>query len=242
MLAALRRAVVLAPEFTAWRHVLDSIENRASRSAPVDYVRELFDQYADRFDSHLTDGLRYRTPTALAEAIARTRPATARFDRALDLGCGTGLMGTALRQRVDLGHLTGVDVSGGMLAMLIDKGGYDAAVEADIHGFLERDETRYDLIVAADVLVYVGALTRVLSGSRRVLAPDGIVAISVERADGPEPYTLGRQGRYAHRRDYVEAAAAESGLSVVSCEAAELRDEGQKPVVGLLFILAAKPA
>ncbi len=120
--AALRRAVMLAPEITAWRHVLDSIESRASRAAPVDYVRELFDQYADRFDSHLTDGLRYRTPTALTGAIARARPTAHRFGRVLDLGCGTGLMGTALRQRVAIDHLTGVDVSGGMLAKLTRQG------------------------------------------------------------------------------------------------------------------------
>jgi|GEM_PF-4135193 len=240
--AALRRAVMLAPEVTAWRHVLDSIETRASRAAPVDYVRELFDQYADRFDSHLTDGLRYRTPTALAGAISRTRPTARRFERVLDLGCGTGLMGAALRQRVALGHLTGVDVSGGMLAKLIEKGGYDAAVEADIDGFLERDQARYDLIVAADVLVYFGALERVLAGARRVLAPGGVMAVSVEQADGSAPYALGRQGRYAHRRDYVEVVAATAGLRVLSCQAAELRDEGRRPVIGLLFVLATESA
>ncbi len=92
------------------------------------------------------------------------------------------------------------------------------------------------------MLVYFGALERVLAGARRVLAPGGLVAVSVEQSKGPAPYALGRQGRYAHRRDYVEVAAAAGGLCIVSCEDAALRDEGRRPVIGLLVILAAEPA
>lgn len=235
-IAALRRAVVLAPELTALRHVLDALTGRPSRAAPVDYVRNLFDEYADRFDQHLTERLRYRTPAALAEAVARARPTVAGFERALDLGCGTGLMGTALRDRFAVGHLTGVDISGGMLARLRQKGGYDATAEADIESFLDRVEERYDLILAADVLVYFGALGRFMAGAARALADGGTLAISVERGGG-EPFTLGRQGRYAHRRDYVEAAAAAAGLRTLLCEEAAIRDEGSAPVVGLLLVL-----
>lgn len=237
-ITALRRAVVLAPELTALRHVLDALTGRPSRAAPVDYVRDLFDEYADRFDQHLTERLRYRTPAALAEAVARARPGLAGFGRALDLGCGTGLMGAALRERFAVGHLTGVDISGGMLARLQQKGGYDATAEADIEGYLERSEERYDLILAADVLVYFGALERFLAGAAQALADGGTLAISVERG-GEQPFALGRQGRYAHRRDYVEAAAAAVRLRVLLCEEAAIRDEGREPVIGLLLVLAA---
>ncbi len=234
---SLRRAIVLAPQITAWRHVLDSLTGHVSRTAPVDYVRELFDQYADRFDVHLTEGLRYRTPVALCEALGRADRSRQRFARVLDLGCGTGLMGASLRERFSLGHLTGVDVSGAMLAKLAEKGGYDATAEADIEGYLERSEPGYDLIVAADVLVYFGALDRVLAGVRRALAPDGVLAISVEESTGTAPFELKRHGRYAHRRAYIESAAAAVGLRTELAETAELRDEGRKPVVGLLMVL-----
>jgi predicted TPR repeat methyltransferase len=238
--AALRRAIVLSPEITAWRHVLDSLTGRPSRAAPIDYVRELFDQYADRFDHHLTERLRYRTPTVLADAVARARSDTRTFDRVLDLGCGTGLMGAALRDRFKLGHLTGVDISGAMLAKLKEKGGYDATAEADILDFLARDAGGYDLILAADVLVYFGALDRFLEGARRSLAPGGLLAISVEQGEAA-PFELKRHGRYAHRQDYAEAQAHKAGLRPLLCEEAELRDEGREPVIGLLLVLAAEP-
>lgn len=232
---ALRRAVLLAPDLTALRHVLDALTGARPRAAPVDYVRDLFDEYADRFDQHLTGRLRYRTPAALADAVARTRRGAGGFTRVLDLGCGTGLMGAALRSRFPVGHLTGVDISGGMLARLRDKGGYDATAEADIEGFLERAAERYDLILAADVLVYFGALERFMAGVARTLAADGTLAVSVERGL-TEPFALGRQGRYAHRRDYVETAAAAAGLRTLLCEEAPIREEGGQPVMGLLLV------
>ncbi|MEQ8398368.1 sulfotransferase [Thalassobaculum sp.] len=238
---SLRRAIVLAPQFTAWRHVLDSLTGHASRAAPIDYVRELFDQYAERFDHHLTEGLRYRTPVALSDVVGRADPLRRRFGRVLDLGCGTGLMGAALRDRFTLDHLTGIDVSGAMLAKLVEKGGYDATVEADIETFLERPDSGYDLIVAADVLVYFGSLERLITGAGRALAPGGILAISVEEGTGAAPFELKRHGRYAHRRDYIEALADACGLSMSLSETAELRDEGRQPVVGLLMVLEHFP-
>ena len=91
--------------------------------------------------------------------------------------------------------------------------------------------------MAADVLVYFGALDRVLAGVRRALAPDGVLAISVEESTGTAPFELKRHGRYAHRRAYIESAAAAVGLRTELAETAELRDEGRKPVVGLLMVL-----
>jgi predicted TPR repeat methyltransferase len=142
-----------------------------------------------------------------------------------------------VRERFSVGHLTGVDVSGAMLAKLAEKGGYDATAEADIESFLERSAGGYDLIVAADVLVYFGALERVLAGVRQALMPGGMLAISVEESTGAAPFELKRHGRYAHRRSYIEAAAAAVGLRTRLAETAELRDEGRKPVVGLLMVL-----
>ena len=63
------------------------------------YVRRLFDQYAARFDTALTERLAYRGPAVLRKAVedavhAAQRPL--RFCSVLDLGCGTGLAGAAL--------------------------------------------------------------------------------------------------------------------------------------------------
>ena len=65
---------------------------------PQAYVARLFDEYAPRFDEHLTKNLGYRAPALIAEALSAAAPKR-RFASALDLGCGTGLMGAPLRAR-----------------------------------------------------------------------------------------------------------------------------------------------
>jgi predicted TPR repeat methyltransferase len=71
------------------------------------YLARLFDDFAARFEAHLTRELCYRGPELIAAALDRLDPAR-RFSRCLDLGCGTGLAGAALRGRVDA--LIGVDL------------------------------------------------------------------------------------------------------------------------------------
>jgi tetratricopeptide (TPR) repeat protein len=83
-------------------------------SPPADYVRGLFDQYAGRFDRHLREELGYRGPELLRDALSAARAERSQplhFDRVLDLGCGTGLMGRALFPHFDSIH--GVDLSPG---------------------------------------------------------------------------------------------------------------------------------
>jgi predicted TPR repeat methyltransferase len=74
---------------------------KAAGAMPPAYVRTLFDQYAARFDGELREALHYRGPVLLHGAIDKVFGADRRFVRALDLGCGTGLMGEAIRSRVD---------------------------------------------------------------------------------------------------------------------------------------------
>jgi predicted TPR repeat methyltransferase len=76
------------------------------------YVARLFDDYAARFDAHLAGELGYRGPELIAAALDRLD--SRRFSRCIDLGCGTGLAGAALRERVDT--LIGVDLSPRMIA------------------------------------------------------------------------------------------------------------------------------
>jgi predicted TPR repeat methyltransferase len=83
-------------------------------AAPKEYVIGLFDRYADHFDEHLVGKLRYRTPSLLLDAVMRLAPSgnLGTLD-ILDLGCGTGLVGSLLRPLART--LTGVDISSNML-------------------------------------------------------------------------------------------------------------------------------
>ena len=58
-------------------------------------------------------------PALIIDALNAVAPGR-RFASALDLGCGTGLMGEALRERID--HLTGVDLSAAMIAKARERG------------------------------------------------------------------------------------------------------------------------
>src|SRR6202167_2521288 len=101
------------------------------------YVRRLFDQYAGRYDTALTERLHYRGAALVhdsVEAVMRTVARPLRFGSMLDLGCGTGLGGAAFRPNVD--WLVGVDLSPAMIAQASTKGLYDRLATAGLADFL----------------------------------------------------------------------------------------------------------
>ncbi|MDJ1157986.1 methyltransferase domain-containing protein [Chelatococcus sp. SYSU_G07232] len=206
------------------------------------YVRALFDDYAGRFDAHLTRDLAYRGPALLLQAVDRAAAATTgrglRFARVLDLGCGTGLMGEAVRARAE--HLAGCDLSPVMVEKARAKRVYDALAVADLLTFLSaEEEVSADLLLAADVLVYVGELAAIFAAAARVLQHRGLFAFTVQApgAGGEEAFELGEDMRYAHGSGYLRARAAAAGLAVLSLESAATRLDRGAPVPGHVVVL-----
>jgi predicted TPR repeat methyltransferase len=207
------------------------------------YVRTLFDQYAPRFDEALA-ALAYRGPQLLLDAVTRAQP-VATFAAALDLGCGTGLAGEAFRPRV--AHLTGVDLSPGMIARCAVKGIYDRLETAEIAAFLEAEriaQRRYDLVIAADVFAYLSDLAAVVQAVAGVLGRGGIAAFTVETqsndlgddlGDG-DGVALGEKLRYRHGAGHVRAAIAAAGLETVELAPASTRNEAGEAVPGLIMV------
>lgn len=217
---------------------LDPVEAMASG-----YVRAVFDQYAPDFERALVGGLGYRGPALLRDAVLAACTETGRapyFDCAFDLGCGTGLVGEAFWKRID--WLGGVDVSAEMVAQAARKGHYNHLHIADMLAFL-RDEGAEgaDLVIAADVLIYVAALGPLFTEVSRVLAPGGLFAFTVE-THGGQGVVLGEKLRYAHAAGYLRTALHAAGLAPVSFEAASIRSEGGVPVPGLLVVAERPPA
>jgi predicted TPR repeat methyltransferase len=198
------------------------------------YVRALFDAYAARFDRHLVGELGYRGPELVRAALAEVGPV--RFRHVLDLGCGTGLMGRALAGACD--HLAGCDLSPNMLARARATGLYAELAEADLGAFLAgRAPGAADLVVAADVLVYVADLAPVAAAAARALAPGGLLAFTLQAWDGPG-VTLGEDARYAHGEAHLRGAAAAAGLDVASLARASTRRDRGAAVPGWLAVLA----
>ncbi len=207
------------------------------------YMRHLFDQYAPDFERHLKERLHYRGPGLVSEAIERAcieldRPF--RFRRMIDLGCGTGLMGKALRGFCEA--IAGVDLAPSMIEHARRDGFYDELAAEDMLAFLARQaEDACDLVTAADVFVYAADLNPVMNALARVLAPSGLLAFSVETHPGAG-VVLGEALRFAHSADHVRSAVEQSGLSLVSLNSALTRTEKGVPAAGLVTVAAKRGA
>jgi predicted TPR repeat methyltransferase len=204
---------------------------------PKAYVQSLFNQYAPRFDQALLDHLGYRGPALLFKAVLAVRAAARRpalFERAIDLGCGTGLAAAAFAKQVDA--FIGIDLSPGMIERARVTGLYAELEIADmLEGLRRRADASADLVLAADAMVYVSELTPVMAEVKRVLVPGGLLAFTVETHAGDE-VIIGDGLRYAHGAEYLQGVIAAAGLAVAHFEAASSRTEDNAPVPGLVVV------
>jgi Predicted methyltransferase (contains TPR repeat) len=191
---------------------------------PSAFVETLFDQYAPGFEEALVEKLDYRAPQLLAAELARP------FGRVLDLGCGTGLMGLELREGA--AWLEGWDISAEMLREAEAKGIYDRLEKRDLSA-LEPAFEAWDLITAADVFAYLGALEQIVGWVAAALAPGGRFAFTVEAHDGAEAYVLRESRRYAHAETHLNALMSEAGFETRIRRAVLRRDRGA-PIEGLV--------
>lgn len=241
---------------SAWRH-LEALDDegvfgaglklaahgasQAADGTAVSYVEALFDQYAPQFERSLMDKLGYRVPEMLDDLVnaEMARLGIDSFARALDLGCGTGLMGQRLRAKA--AFLEGIDVSAAMIAETARKGIYDSLQKAELVAALIARRADADLITAADVFIYCGALPPVLAALAPALRPGGLVAFSLEAHDGPEPLFLRPSLRYAHGVDATRDALVVAGLEVLRFEMAVLRFDRGAPISGILIVARRPP-
>lgn len=224
------------PDNLVARHMLAAVGGTETPAqADEDYVRQAFDRFADTFDNQLA-ALAYRAPELIAAAIRQCAPVAPRALDVLDAGCGTGLL--APRISAWCRSLIGVDLSTQMMLRAKDRG-YDELVEAELTGYIQTRPRAFDVIASADTLCYFGALEAVTRAAHAALRAGGWLFFSVEHGgEQTTGFRLQHHGRYAHRRDYVEAVLASAGFTEVRIAEDTLRTESAKPVAGL--IVAAK--
>lgn len=233
-LAAFKQALALGGDAELNGYFIASLTGQQPPSAPPRlYVETLFDGYAEQFDTHLVGVLGYQAHTVLVknlQGLGKTH-----YRSALDLGCGTGLCGPLIRAQTD--HLEGVDLSRLMLDKARTTGAYDALVQADVSEHLQTNTKRYDLVLSADVFIYVGALDGVFAGVASVLLPGGVFCFSVESTDDAHDYRLMPSQRYAHSERYLRMLAASHGMTVVKTLAQPVRQDQQQSIDGLYVYL-----
>lgn len=199
---------------------------------PRRYVEALFDDYAADFQSHVAEKLGYRGFEVLVQPLLDTGK---RYRHVLDLGCGTGLCGPLIAPQADT--LDGVDVSSAMLDQARKLGVYRELIHADLDEFLAATAVRPDLILAADVFIYVGDLATVFRSARWILEPGGCLAFTVEPATEDRDIQLLPSLRYAHSEAYIRRLAAETRFTSVRISRAPIRHDQTTPIMGLYIYL-----
>ncbi|TAN72602.1 MAG: tetratricopeptide repeat protein [Gallionella sp.] len=231
-----RKVLGFQPGYHSAAFMLSRLEGRPMACPPRQTIKNLFDNHAKRFESHLTGKLAYSIPDSIDEII-RSHAGIQRFDRAVDLGCGTGLMGLRLAERVD--ELVGVDLSPRMLDEAKEKNIYKRLAESDLTEFLDAEKKPFDLFLAADVMVYMGELENLFAAAFNRASENAIFAFSTEKSDG-SGWELRNTGRYAHADAFVRQSAENAGWSVLACENVVVRLESGSPVEGNIFLMARK--
>lgn len=236
-LAHYRKVEQLHPGLEDVRHMIAALGGHRIDRASTAYVETLFDGFADDFNTNLVDKLDYRLPEQVVELLRKTL-GQQQVSRTLDLGCGTGLLAPHIRPLTDM--LTGLDLSAKMLNHARKTNLYDQLVKADAHEFLTACDVKFDLVLALDVLIYVGDVEALFEGLACVCMPGARIILSTETTAG-EGFTLQQTGRYAHADSYLAACANRYGLHVEHHQPAIIRVERGQPVAGSIHSLMVPP-
>jgi len=207
--------------------------SRSSGEAPSrasdEYVRSVFDQFAETFEDSLAD-LNYAVPEQLSKAIQSNVPPGAVI---LDAGCGTGLCGPYLRPMAS--ELVGVDLSEKMVEKARNRDLYDNLHVAELTQFMLDHPGRFDLVQAADTFNYFGDLAPVFSAAHTALQDSGTLIFSLERGEG-NGFLLNDTGRYCHGKDYVRDQLKQAGFDTLITHEVQLRCQAEQTVDGWCIV------
>jgi len=233
--ACLQKALELAPELSSSRHVLNAFLGKTTERAPMEYVVDLFDTYAHRFENELVNKLDYQIPARLKKTLVDMPLAQEKFGTVVDLGCGTGLVGEAFRENAHT--LIGIDLSKNMVRQAEAKGVYDQLYVDDLVHGLSRYNGNIDLFVCADVFIYVGDLAATFAAIQKSAAPNAMFLFSTEHTEETDTFVLQDTVRYAHAQTYIEALALKFGFTVEHFESTNIRKDKSDWVAGVIYLL-----
>lgn len=229
-----QQADAIKPNDPEIQHILMALsQNQLPDKAPAEYLKNLFDQYAEYYDKHLTQSLRYKVPQQIHAAVYQEIQSDNVSWNILDLGCGTGLCGELFKEFSK--RLSGVDISQEMINNAKAKNIYDELRVADVEQAL-ADYRDIDLVLAADVFTYIGDLDEIFSRVKRSLKENGLFAFSVEKSEKPT-FELQASIRYAHSRAYLESLISKYHFEIKRFDEIILRTQKDQPVKGYLVLL-----
>ena len=229
------KALALKPNYAIPQHMINSLTGNTSKEPPKEYVKNLFDDYAQKFNESLVEKLQYKLPFIIKEFIYKSNNSRSKFKKIIDLGCGTGLAGPDLRKIGD--NLTGIDLSSNMIDKARKLDIYDNLIVGDIVEQLELLEEKFDLFVALDVFIYIGEPTNFFNAVKKCCNKNSLFIFSIEIQED-EGYSLLKSSRYAHSESYI-LDVAPSGFKLVDSHNVRLRKEGDNWIDGKIYIFKA---
>lgn len=137
-------------------------------------VADRYDDWAKGYDDDLSSWS-YQAPEVVAETVVSRHPGARSV---LDVGCGTGLVGQALRARGFTGTLRGLDISQSSLAVAGERGVYDSLEAADLQQRLPVDDESVDAVVCVGVMTYLPEVETMWRELARVVTPGGVVVVT----------------------------------------------------------------
>jgi len=228
------KALQLNPDSNSAQHILNSLLGNDSKSVPKEYIESLFDKYAQNFENSLVNKLGYTAPSLFKKTLSSLSLINNKFNRAIDLGCGTGLVGIEFRNIVDV--LIGIDLSEKMIRKAEEKNVYDELIVNDLISGLEDLKTSFDLFISADVFVYLGDLCPLLDSVKKHANHRSLFIFSTEDIPG-DGFFLQKTGRFAHSKNYIVSTASNYDFQIEHFEKHALRKDKGEWIVGGIYIL-----
>ena len=201
------------------RHINAAFEGGNIENNQI-FVEKLFDNFADNYEL-VMQNLDYQAPLAIRRIAGDLK------GRIADLGCGSGLVGQAVKNNRN--QLIGVDLSAKMLKQAKNKQIYTELVQSDLFDFL-KTRSDYDWIIAADVLGYIQSVEKLIE-----LCRGKNIIFSIEKSDASSPYQLQTNGRLKHNPSYIKQLLEQNGFKDIQIEDIILRSENSIPVTGCIF-------
>ena len=230
-----KKALAIKPDYVVPQHMINALTGNTSTKPPKEYVKNLFDDYAERFDDSLIKQLGYKLPFLMKELILKLDPKRKAFEKVIDLGCGTGLTGKELRDIS--GNLTGIDISSNMVNKARELDVYDRLIEGDVVDILSSSKEKYDLFIALDVFVYIGELTKIIKTVRQCCNKNALFIFSIETQE-EDGYSLLKSARYSHSEGYILKTASD-GFKLIKSQEVNLRKQKESWIKGKIFFLQA---
>ena len=228
-----QKALSLKPDYADASHLLSSLTGKTTNSAPTEYVENLFDGYASKFDQSLVVDLEYRIPKLLTDIIIKEH-GSGTLGSVLDLGCGTGLTGLEIKDFCS--NLEGIDLSKKMLELANAKNVYDQLSHSDIIEYLSNEELNFDYFISSDVFVYMGELSDVFRLIKSKNKRAGKLVFSTEHTE-LDGFKLEKTGRYSHSKTYIEELCAKFEYTISHFSMVNLRKEKGQFLTGGLYVL-----